>query len=121
LIAVTVLTSLNDDDLAAAGFSGTPAETALRLAKLAVGAGADGVVCSPHEVALLRAELGAGPLLIVPGIRPAGAEAGDQRRTGTPREAVRAGASWLVVGRPLRDAPDPAEAADGIARELESL
>jgi orotidine-5'-phosphate decarboxylase len=120
LIAVTVLTSLDDGDLAAVGFAGGATETALRLAKLALGAGADGVVCSPGEVTLLRRELGPGPLLVVPGIRPAGAQAADQRRTGTPRDAVRAGATWLVVGRPLRDAPDPARAADDIARECES-
>ena len=81
----------------------------------------DGIVCSPQEVAALRAALGPGPLLVVPGIRPAGAGSGDQRRTGTPAEAVRAGANILVIGRPLRDAPDPAAAADAIAREIASL
>jgi orotidine-5'-phosphate decarboxylase len=115
LLAVTALTSLGPDDFDAIGLA---RDAVPRLAKLAVAAGADGVVCSPQEVAALRASLGRGPLLVVPGIRPAGAAAGDQRRTGTPLEAVRAGASILVIGRPLRDAPDPAAAADAIAREI---
>ncbi len=120
LLAVTVLTSLGVDDLAQVGIAGTPAEAVLRLARLAVGAGADGLVCSPAEVETLRAALGNGPLLVVPGIRPTGAAQGDQRRTGTPAETVRAGADYLVVGRPLRDAPDPGAAADAIAAELDS-
>jgi orotidine-5'-phosphate decarboxylase len=118
LLAVTALTSLGPDDLEAIGL---PRDAVPRLAKLAIAAGADGVVCSPQEVASLRGALGGGPLLVVAGIRPAGAAAGDQRRTGTPAEAVRAGASILVVGRPLRDASDPAAAADAIAREIEDL
>lgn len=117
LLAVTALTSLGPDDFDAIGLS---RDAVPRLAKLAIAAGADGVVCSPQEVAALRASLGRGPLIVVPGIRPAGAAAGDQRRTGTPLEAVRAGASILVIGRPLRDAPDPAAAADAIAREIAS-
>ena len=107
LLAVTVLTSLEAD----------PAEV-LRLARLAVEAGADGVVCAPTDVAAVRQALGPKPLLVVPGIRPAGAAPGDQKRVGTPADAVRAGASILVIGRPLRDAPDPAAAADSIAAEL---
>ena len=118
LLAVTALTSLGPDDLDAVGLS---RDVVPRLAKLAMGAGADGIVCSPQEVAALRAALGPGPLLVVPGIRPAGAGSGDQRRTGTPAEAVRAGANILVIGRPLRDAPDPGAAADAIAREIASL
>ena len=119
LLAVTVLTSLSAEDLRALGLAGTPAEVALRLARIAVKAGADGLVCSPEEVAALRRELGPSPLLVVPGIRSAGASAGDQRRTGTPRAAIEAGASHIVVGRPLRDAPDPAAAADAIAADLD--
>ena len=118
LLAVTALTSLGPDDLDAVGLS---RDAVPRLAKLAMGAGADGIVCSPQEVAALRAALGPGPLLVVPGIRPAGTGSGDQRRTGTPAEAVRAGANILVIGRALRDAPDPAAAADAIAREIASL
>ncbi|MGZ6126386.1 MAG: orotidine-5'-phosphate decarboxylase [Myxococcales bacterium] len=118
LLAVTALTSLGPDDLDAVGLA---RDSVPRLARLALSAGADGVVCSPQEVAALRASMGPGPLLVVPGIRPSGAEPGDQRRTGTPAEAVRAGASILVIGRPLRDAPDPAAAADAIAREIASV
>ncbi|HMC33994.1 MAG: orotidine 5'-phosphate decarboxylase [Deltaproteobacteria bacterium 13_1_20CM_2_69_21] len=115
LLAVTALTSLGPDDLDAVGLA---RDAVPRLARLAVAAGADGVVCAPQEVSALRASLGPGLLLVVPGIRPAGAAPGDQRRTGTPAEAIRAGASILVIGRPLRDASDPAAAADAIAREI---
>jgi orotidine-5'-phosphate decarboxylase len=118
LLAVTVLTSLGEDDLRAVGISGSPADAALKLARLALEAGADGVVCSPAEVGLLRRELGPGPLLVVPGIRPAGAATHDQQRTGSARDAVRAGASLVVVGRPLREAADPAAAADALAQEM---
>jgi orotidine-5'-phosphate decarboxylase len=120
LLAVTVLTSLGADDLRELGFGGTPAAIASRLGRLAVDAGADGLVCSPEEVAQLRRELGPAPLLVVPGIRPAGSAAGDQRRIGTPRAALQAGATHLVIGRPLRDAPDPAAAADSIASDLDA-
>jgi len=118
LLGVTALTSLAPEDLDAVGL---PRDAVPRLAKLAIASGADGVVCSPQEVADLRAALGPGPLLVVPGIRPSGSAAGDQRRTGTPAEAVRAGASILVIGRPLRDAPDPAAAADAISREISAI
>jgi orotidine-5'-phosphate decarboxylase len=118
LLAVTALTSLALEDLDAIGLS---RDAVPRLAKLAVAAGADGVVCSPQEVAVLRKLLGPSAILAVPGIRPKGAAAGDQRRTGTPAQAVRDGASMLVIGRPLRDAPDPAAAADGIVREIASV
>jgi orotidine-5'-phosphate decarboxylase len=107
LLAVTVLTSLQAE----------PGEV-LRLARTAAAAGADGVVCSGHEVAMLRRELGPTPVLVVPGIRPAGTAAGDQRRTMTPREAAAAGADWLVVGRPIMEARDPAAAAAAIAAEI---
>ena len=115
LLAVTALTSLALEDLDAIGLA---RDAVPRLAKLAVAAGADGVVCSPQEVATLRKLLGPSAILVVPGIRPQGAATGDQRRTGTPAQAVRDGASILVIGRPLRDAPDPAAAADEIAREI---
>jgi len=121
LLAVTVLTSLGADDLRSLGFGGTPADAALRLARLALKAGADGVVCSPEEVAHLRRELGPDPLLVVPGIRPAGTAAGDQRRTGTPRSAIQSGASYIVIGRPLRDSRDLASTADSIASELDAV
>jgi orotidine-5'-phosphate decarboxylase len=118
LLAVTVLTSLNAEALHETGVAGGPRQQVLRLARLALAAGADGLVCSPQEVAMLRDALGAGPLLVVPGIRPAGAAMGDQARTMTPGEAARAGADWLVVGRPITHAADPAEAAASIAAEL---
>jgi orotidine-5'-phosphate decarboxylase len=118
LLAVTVLTSLSAEALAETGVSATPQAQVLRLARLALAAGADGLVCSPLEVAMLRAEIGPGPLLVVPGIRPIGAPIGDQARTLTPREAVAAGADWLVVGRPITGAADPAGAAAAIAAGL---
>ena len=111
ILAVTVLTSLDAAALAATGVAASPADQVLRLARLALSAGADALVCSPLEVAMLRDVLGAGVKLIVPGIRPAGAVAGDQARTMTPGEAVAAGANWIVVGRPITGAADPAAAA----------
>jgi orotidine-5'-phosphate decarboxylase len=118
ILAVTVLTSLGAADLAATGVAGGPAQQVLRLGRLAIEAGADGLVCSAHEVAPLRAALGAGVPLIVPGIRPAGAVVGDQKRVMTPREALAAGADWLVIGRPITGADDPAAAAAAIAAGL---
>ncbi len=117
LLAVTVLTSLDAAALHAVGVSGGPRQQVLRLARLAMAAGADGLVCSAQEVPALRDALGDGPVLVVPGIRPAGAAAGDQARTMTPAEAVAAGADWIVVGRPITGAADPGEAARGIAAE----
>jgi orotidine-5'-phosphate decarboxylase len=118
LLAVTVLTSLTAEALAETGVAATPADQVRRLAGLALAAGADGLVCSPLEVAMLRQEFGPGPLLVVPGIRPPGAPQGDQARTLTPREAVAAGADWLVIGRPITGAADPALAAATIAAGL---
>ena len=118
LLAVTVLTSLDAEALHATGVAGGPRQQVLRLAKLAMGAGADGLVCSAHEVAMLRDALGDGPELVVPGIRPAGSAKGDQARTMTPGEAAAAGASWIVVGRPISEAADPAAAAAAIAAEI---
>jgi orotidine-5'-phosphate decarboxylase len=118
VIAVTVLTSLDESDLAATGQRGPALEQARRLAGLAQRAGLAGVVCSPHEIAPLRADCGPEFLLVVPGIRPAGAAAGDQKRVMSPAEAAAAGASALVVGRPITAAPDPAAAAAAIRAEL---
>jgi orotidine-5'-phosphate decarboxylase len=118
LLAVTVLTSLSATDLAETGISGSPSEQVLRLARLALAAGADGLVCSPQEVAMLRRALGAAALLVVPGIRPADSASGDQARTLTPRDAMAAGADWLVIGRPITDSPNPAEAAAAIGRSM---
>ncbi|MCW3477279.1 orotidine 5'-phosphate decarboxylase / HUMPS family protein, partial [Limobrevibacterium gyesilva] len=111
-------TSLDAEALHATGVAGGPRQQVLRLARLAVAAGADGLVCSAHEAAMLREALGPEPLLVVPGIRPAGAAANDQARTMTPRAAAQAGADWLVVGRPITAAPDPAAAAAAIAAEI---
>ena len=118
ILAVTVLTSLAQADLHAIGVPATPQDQVMRLARLAVEAGADGLVCSPLEVAALRQALGPDVPLVVPGIRPAGAAAGDQSRTMTPEEAVAAGASWIVIGRPITGAADPGAAAAAIARSL---
>jgi orotidine-5'-phosphate decarboxylase len=106
--------------LSAIGINTDPAQQVLRLARLATAAGIDGLVCSPQETALLRRELGATPLLVVPGIRSADAPADDQRRTATPSAAIASGASMLVIGRPITQAPDPAAAARRILAEIEA-
>jgi orotidine-5'-phosphate decarboxylase len=118
ILAVTVLTSLGQDDLAAVGVAGTPVEQVLRLGRLAVEAGADGLVCSPLEVAPLRQALGSAVKLVVPGIRPAGSAADDQHRTMTPAQAIAAGADWIVVGRPITSASDPGTSAADIAASI---
>jgi orotidine-5'-phosphate decarboxylase len=111
LLGVSVLTSLDDNDLAAVGQRGPVAEQVVRLALLARANGLDGVVCSPLEVAALRAACGPDFLLVVPGIRLLGGASGDQKRVMGPREALAAGADYLVIGRPITGAPDPAAAA----------
>ncbi len=118
LIAVTVLTSMDEAALEATGQMGPAREQVARLTALAKTSGLDGVVCSAHELATVRAVAGPDFLTIVPGIRPAGAALGDQRRVMTPSEARAAGADILVVGRPITAAPDPAAAARAIAQEL---
>ena len=120
LVAVTVLTSLGDDDLGEMGVAGGAEETVLRLARLTRDAGLDGVVASPREVAALRGEFGRNFAIITPGIRPAAAAAADQVRVATPAAAVQAGADYLVVGRPITEAPDPVAAADAVVAEMES-
>lgn len=118
LLGVTVLTSLAGDELSGLGIGGTAAKQVERLAQLALRSGLDGVVCSPREAENLRAVLGRKALLVVPGIRPEGAAAGDQKRVMTPREAIAAGADYLVIGRPVTGADDPAAAARAIAESL---
>jgi orotidine-5'-phosphate decarboxylase len=118
LIAVTVLTSMERTDLAEVGVDAAPEQQVSRLAALARDCGLDGVVCSPREAALLRSALGPGFLLITPGVRPASAALDDQRRVMTPSEALRAGASHLVIGRPVTAAPDPVEALNAIAQDI---
>ncbi len=111
ILAVTVLTSLDEAALHDVGVAATPAEQVLRLGRLAIESGADGLVCSPLEVAMLRQALGPAVKLVVPGIRPEGDAAGDQARTMTPARAVAEGADWIVVGRPITGAADPGAAA----------
>lgn len=118
ILAVTVLTSLDDRQLGRIGLAGPTEAAVVRLARLAAEAGAGGLVCSPLEVAAVRAAVGPAPLLVVPGVRPPGAAAGDQARLATPAEAVRAGADVVVLGRPLREAADPAAVARAIAATL---
>jgi orotidine-5'-phosphate decarboxylase len=119
LLAVTVLTSMDEHELAGIGITSSPAEQVLRLARLAQSSGINGMVCSPEEVAMLRKETGLDTLLVVPGIRPAGAAIGDQKRVATPAQAIIDGASLLVVGRPITRATDPVLAAEVILREIE--
>ena len=118
ILAVTVLTSLNDGDLKEAGFAIGAAELAARRAAQARDIGVDGLVCSPEEVANLRRIVGAGLTLVTPGIRPAGSGARDQKRVATPAVAIAAGADYLVVGRPIIAAPDPKAAAQAIIAEI---
>jgi orotidine-5'-phosphate decarboxylase len=120
IIAVTVLTSLGPSDLESVGQTGPVRDQVLRLGRLARANGADGIVTSPHEVAVLRDALGADVDLVVPGVRPAWSGADDQKRIMTPAEAVKAGADFLVVGRPITQAPDPAAAARRIAAEIDA-
>lgn len=118
ILGVTVLTSLDDGDLGAVGQSTPVAGQVERLARLARDCGLDGVVCSPNEVAALRAACGPDFILMVPGIRPAWAAVNDQKRIMTPAQAMAAGASHLVIGRPITAEPDPADAARRINAEL---
>lgn len=118
LIAVTILTSMNDADIAELGINSTTAETVTRLAKLTEQAGLDGVVCSPLEISRLRKEVGEAFKLVTPGIRPAGSAKGDQQRIMTPAQAITAGASYLVIGRPITAAADPLAALTAIEQEL---
>jgi orotidine-5'-phosphate decarboxylase len=118
IAAVTVLTSLGAADLQGIGLEGLPLDAARRLAVLAVGAGARALVCSPQEVAAIRAEVGPDITLITPGVRPAGAATQDQARVATPAAAIAAGADLLVVGRPITGADDPGAAAALIAADL---
>lgn len=119
--AVTVLTSLGPADLDRIGMLGPMSDAVRRLAALGVASGARGLVCSPQEVAAVRAEVGPDILLITPGVRPAGSSTDDQARTATPEEALRAGADLLVIGRPITGASDPGAAAAAIAAPLRRL
>jgi orotidine-5'-phosphate decarboxylase len=118
ILAVTVLTSYDDADLAAAGYELGVGELAAARAEQARDIGVDGIVCSGEEAAMLRPVVGANMLLVTPGIRPAGAASGDQKRIMTPTAAIAAGADYLVVGRPILEAQDPKAAADAIVAEI---
>ena len=119
LLAVTVLTSYDDADLAAAGYDMGVSELAAARARQARDIGIDGLVCSPEEAATLRGIAGPGMVLVTPGVRPAGSASGDQKRIMTPARAIEAGADYLVVGRPVTEAADPRRAADAIVAEIE--
>jgi orotidine-5'-phosphate decarboxylase len=118
VLGVTVLTSLDEAELARIGLRGSPVDNAVRLARLAKDSGLRGVVASPLEIASIREACGPGFVILTPGIRPAGADAGDQRRTMTPGEAVAAGADYVVVGRPITSAADPRSVALRIVEEM---
>ena len=121
LIAVTVLTSMSSDDLPPIGIGDALPKQVTRLARLAQSSGLDGIVCSPQEASVVRAECAKPFLIVTPGVRPKGADVADQRRVMTPAEAVRAGADILVIGRPITGAANPAEAARAISQELAGL
>ena len=118
LLGVTVLTSMDDADVESVGQGPSASDQVLRLAELTQKCGLDGVVCSAREVARVRAACGPDFRIVVPGIRPAGSETADQKRTMTPRETVAAGADWIVIGRPITAAPDPVAAAKAIVADL---
>ena len=118
VLGVTILTSLDDASLQAIGFAFNALDTAVHLARLAQTSGLRGVVASPHEITAIREACGRNFVILTPGIRPSGADAGDQRRTMTPREAVSAGADYIVVGRPITNAADPRSAALRIVEEM---
>jgi orotidine-5'-phosphate decarboxylase len=121
ILAVTVLTSFDDADLKEAGYRTNVAELAALRAQQARDIGIHGLICSPEEVANLRRITGQGMALVTPGIRPVGSAAGDQKRFTTPAKAIAAGADYLVVGRPIVEAPDPKAAADAIVAEIEGV
>lgn len=119
ILGVTVLTSLNDEDMQEIGVSGRVSDQVLRMASLAQSAGCQGIVTSPREALMVRKSMGEGFAIVTPGVRPAGAETHDQQRTATPAQAISNGASHIVVGRPITHATDPARAAEAIISEME--
>ena len=118
LVAISVLTSMDQEALAEIGIDAPVADEVARLAKLSYGAGSDGIVCSPQEAAQMRGLLGPDALIVTPGVRPAGSEVGDQKRIATPSAAIAAGSSKLVIGRPITGAEDPVASFDAICAEL---
>ena len=118
ILAVTVLTSMHDSDLPGIGVRGTVVDQTLRLATLAITDGCDGIIASAHEIRAIRSELGNDFAIVTPGVRPPGSARGDQARVATPAEAIAAGATHIVVGRPITAAPDPASAARDILEQI---
>lgn len=118
IVGVTILTSLDNEDIEAIGFQNKVSMQVVKLARLAKESGLDGVVCSPHEIKLIKESCGAEFKLVVPGIRPAGSDTGDQKRVMTPEEAVSLGADYLVIGRPITKSDYPAQSAQLIANEI---
>ncbi|MEP7366936.1 MAG: orotidine-5'-phosphate decarboxylase [Acidobacteriota bacterium] len=118
ILGVTVLTSFDETDLADLGYTRTPADLVRHLVAKGIEANVDGFVCSPLEVAEVRAATGPGKILVTPGVRPAGSDTGDQKRVATPAQAIANGASYLVIGRPITRAADPAQAARNLLLEL---
>jgi len=119
LLAVTILTSMDQKQMRGVGIQGTPGQRALKLARIARECGVDGVVCSAHEVKAIRKACGADFLTCVQGVRPAGTDVNDQKRVATPAEAIRAGATWVGLGRAVTQAKDPVAAAEAVAREID--
>jgi orotidine-5'-phosphate decarboxylase len=118
VLAVTILTSYNDADVTEAGYQGTAPDQVKRKSLQAKELGIDGIVCSAEESAMLRPLIGPDTLLVTPGIRPAGAASGDQKRIMTPKAAIAAGSDYLVVGRPITESKEPKEAAEAIVKEI---
>ena len=118
VVAITVLTSIDPGTLSGIGVESRVNDQVLRLARMARAAGADGWVCSPHEIGMLREEFGAGPTIVTPGVRVAGQSLDDQQRVATPREAIDAGTDYIVIGRPITRAPDPRAALEEVIRSL---
>jgi len=118
LIAVSILTSLDPEDVYGMGLHGSLQDNVLRLARLSKANGIDGIVCSPHEIASIRAEVGRDLLLVTPGIRPTEVAEDDQKRIMSPQAALAAGSDYLVIGRPITTAPDPVQAFNAIARSI---
>jgi len=121
LVAVTILTSLSQKDIAEVGYPGTPAESVLRLAQLADSSGMDGIVCSPLEAKEVRPAVREGFRLVTPGVRPSAAQQDDQKRVMTPVDAINAGSDYLVIGRPITQASDPMQALLNIRSEIDLL
>ncbi|MBT5185785.1 MAG: orotidine-5'-phosphate decarboxylase [Kordiimonadaceae bacterium] len=120
IVGVTILTSLDDQDLDAVGYQNPVSEQVIQMAKLAKESGLDGVVCSPHEISLIKEACGKEFKLVVPGIRPAGSSTGDQKRVMTPDQAVKLGADYLVIGRPITQSDDPIAAVKAITKEIDA-